>query len=118
MGFMDGKSLRQNPEAKGFLARKPCLGFFHEMVSQLRPQEEMEGRLRGNAVVYIIGPRETGIRVGSRSSDPVKQGEAESPWGKCFSGVRVGTQGKVQGMSLGHLNVRGHSGRVGRGTCV
>ena len=114
---MDGKSLRQNAEAKGCLARNPRLGFFHEMVSQLRPQEEMEGRLGGNAV-YIIGPRETGIRVGSRSADSVKQGEAKSPWGKCFTGVRVGTQGKVQGVSLGHVNVRGHSGRVGRGTCV
>ena len=67
--------------------------------------------------MYIIGPRERGIRVGSWNSDSVKQGEVESPWGKCFTGVRVGTHGKVQGVSLGHLNVRGHSGKVGRGTC-
>lgn len=81
------------------------------MVSQLRPQEERERRLGGNAVVYIIGPRETRIGVGSRSSDSVKQGEAESRWGKCFPGVRVGTQERCRACHWGH------SGRVGRGTC-
>lgn len=74
------------------------------MVSQLRPQEEREGRLGGNAVVYIIGPRETGIRVRSQSSDSVKQGKQRATGASAFLGsgwVHRKGAGRVTGVTVG-----------------
>lgn len=82
----------------------PCLGFFHEMVRQLRPQEEREGRLVGNGAVYIIGPRKTGIRVGSRSSESVKQGKQRATGANAFLGsgwIHRKSAGRVTGVTVG-----------------
>lgn len=83
---MDGKSLRQNPEAKGFLARKPCLGFFQVRWAAMRPQEEMEGRPGEMQLFISLVPERQGLGLGHGAQTPVKQGEAESPWGKAYWG--------------------------------
>lgn len=83
---MDGKSLRQNPKAKGFLARNPCLGFFHEMVSQLRPQEETEGRLRGNAVCISLVPEREGLGLGRGTQTQFSREKQRAPGASALLG--------------------------------